>query len=120
MNKTEYNRLNEVDVEREEIISINDLVNKKDRTLLYGYTCSRNRWHVYIQNNEIYTTTCRFDDPPQEIEVESNQHYVPDKRLNPERCDFEFCKRLIEKGINLPFTTWKDEIESDSYYGKTL
>ena len=30
-----------------ELINAKDLLNTKDRTLLYGYTCTRETFHVY-------------------------------------------------------------------------
>ena len=56
-----------------------------------------------------------------QILVSSNYDFVPDKRLYPERCDYNFCRLLKEKGIHLPFTTWDDTFAiSDTYYGFTL
>ena len=56
-----------------------------------------------------------------EVTVISNRDYVADKRLYPERCDFEFCKRLTEKGIRLPFTVWNEKVNlANAYFGFTL
>ncbi|WP_316207486.1 hypothetical protein [Bradyrhizobium sp. SZCCHNR3118] len=31
---------------------------------------------------------------------------VPNKRLYPEACDFDFCMKLAALGVHLPFTTY--------------
>lgn len=105
----------------EPIIKGCDLKNQLDRTLLYGYLCGGETWHVYLKNGVIYTVVYAFDgSSPSKVTVESNQHYVPDKRLNPERCDEEFCLKLKYEGARLSFTTFQDDIEGKQYYGKIL
>ena len=55
MNKLEYEMLESVERKEEEIICAEDLKpNLKDRTLLYGYTCERETFHVYIKDKEIH------------------------------------------------------------------
>ena len=119
MNKQEFLRLTDVN-EKKKIINIEDLTVRTDRTLLYGYTCDRESWHVYIKNEEIVVVSYGFSQTPEIIEVESNYGFVPDKRLYPERCDYEFSRVLLEKGIGLPFTTWTDDIEVKKYYGEVI
>lgn len=120
MNKEQYEKLDNVSEETIRIIVASDLRDMSDRTLLYGYTCDRDTWHVYIQKNHIYTVIYKHDDEPCEFSIGDNTHYVPNKRLYPETCDYEFCKLLKEKGVYLPFTTWQDRPEKKQYYGKTL
>ena len=55
------------------VINIDDLTNQKDRTLLYGYTCERDSWHVYIKNHKIYTIFYSFNGKIQEVEVKRNK-----------------------------------------------
>ena len=119
MNKEQYNKLNDIS-KIKKLITAYDLKDTTDRTLLYGYTCERNTWHVYMQQNYIYTVIYGFKEYPELLDVSSNYEYVPDKRLYPERCDYEFSKLLKEQGIALPFTTWEDNIEKKVYYGETL
>jgi hypothetical protein len=118
MYKEEYEILTEKVSERTIIIS--DLVNDLDRTLLYGYTCDRDTWHVYIKQNCIYTVIYEYEKEPVQVEVNKDEDYIPNKRLYPECCDYEFCKLLKEKGVYLPFTTWQDRDEKKIYYGKVL
>ncbi|GAB6464345.1 hypothetical protein CON36_32320 [Bacillus cereus] len=120
MNVREFEKLKKIQKEKEQVLTIDDLTNKEDRTLLYGYTCEKETWHVYVKNNAIYTLVNPYGNNVEYVEIESNQEYVPDKRLYPERCDFEFCSLLKQKGIYLPFTTWQDDIKEETYYGKVI
>jgi len=106
----------------ENIISVDELVNQEDRTLLWGYTCSRDSWHVYLLDREI--NLFHFVYPKEKIKYlcqESfdleKQSLVPDKRLFPEACDFEFCKLLKEKGLNLPFTVYQTDRDPKQFHG---
>ena len=114
-----------------DLISVNDLHNKKDRTLIYGYTCERNTFHVYLKDMQIHTVAYNTDysgDKPKvknmvEFAIKSNHDYVPDKRLYPECCDYEFCKLLKERNVRfLPFTTFDTDrhIDESDFYGFTL
>lgn len=77
-----------------------------DRTLLYGYTCDRKTFHVYLKDKEIHTVfydiSYEEKDPNPikmaEVHVMSNRDYIPDKRLYPEACDYQFCKLLLASG----------------------
>ena len=101
-----------------------------DKTLIYGYTCERKTFHVYLKDHKIYTVIyerefSRGKPIPVNmrlLEVTSNRDYIPDKRIYPEMCDYHFCQLLIQKGINLPFTNFQQEAETDErgYYGCIL
>lgn len=112
----------------DELINEKDLLNTKGRTLLYGYTCTRETFHVYLKNNEIHTVIYNTDysgdytkpKDMQELTIKSNYDYVPDKRLYPETCDYEFCKLLKERNVGLPFTGYNEERPFRIYYGFTL
>lgn len=112
----------------DELINAKDLLNTKDRTLLYGYTCARETFHVYLKNNEIHIVIYNNDysgdytkpKNMRELAIKSNYDYVPDKRLYPEACDYEFCKLLKERDISLPFTGFNEERTIRDYYGFTL
>ncbi|QSF43401.1 hypothetical protein [Paenibacillus tianjinensis] len=119
MNITEYEQLKKSN-SQQKIISIEDLKDDSDRTLLYGYTCSRNTWHVYIENKRIYVVVYGFDGDPKWLNVDNNYEFVPDKRLYPERCDYDFCRLLKDSGVELPFTVWTEDVENQKYYGKVI
>lgn len=142
MKKDLFNKLSEIDKAAEAIIGIQELKPFIDnRTLLYGYTCKRETFHVYLKDQKIYTVIYETDysinyekelesfmrgDPRpknmRQIEVKSNRDFVPDKRLYPERCDYHFCRLLKERGIELHFTHWSEEVlpNERGYYGFTL
>jgi hypothetical protein len=100
-----------------------DLENREDRTLLWGYNTLRWCWHVYIKNERLaflsYETApgtgyaLRLEPLPPSI-------LIPDKRLYPEACDFEFCEMLTGLGFSLPFTHFNATRQPQQYYGKTL
>ena len=58
MNKSEFEQLKKIKDLPEPIISGDTLTRKKDRTLLYGYTCDRRTFHVYIKDCLLYTSRC--------------------------------------------------------------
>jgi hypothetical protein len=123
MLNVEYNILSNMAGVADVPVSAGDLLNKADRTLLYGFTCDRSTWHVYLKDGEIHTVMYMDKKDIQEIPVTSNNGYLPDKRLYPERCDFEFCSFLKNLGCILPFTTWTDlpmELQKKKFYGETL
>lgn len=123
MKKKEFEKL-----ELTKVITASDLINKKDRTLLYGYTCTRETFHVYLKNMKIHVViyqnyyVCEIVKLKnmREIIVKSNIDYIPDKRLYPEACDFEFCKLLEEKKLHLPFTNFNNNRKVSDFYGFTL
>lgn len=129
MDKLEYEMLESIERKEEEIICVEDLKpNLKDRTLLYGYTCERETFHVYLKDEEIHVVAYYNDYSSdkvkpkniREIVVKTNNEFVPDKRLYPETCDYDFCKLLKLKNINLPFTSWNDNRDKKDFYGFTL
>ena len=135
MNKEWFDKLNQYNFNQDNLIVAHHLrPYLYNKTLLYGYTCARETFHVYIKKEQIYVVVYNTDFSAgvprpknmRQITIKSNSDYIPDKRLYPERCDYNFCKMLKEKGIDLPFTTWSDPIEIDledpryPYYGFTL
>ncbi len=125
MTNEELMQIKSYNKEKEEILSIDHLINKEDRTLLYGYTCDRETWHVYLKHKKIhaikyknnYIRKCPVY--VEKILICDNSDYIPNKRLYPTACDYEFCMRLKERGYELPFTS-PDDREKTQYYGYTL
>ena len=100
-----------------------DLVDQTDRTLLYGYTCDRATFHVYLKEGIIYKAVYfkGRENLPQMLLSEDEiplSGYVPDKRLYPDGCDIEFCKLLKARGVVLYFTAYT-EAEPRQFYGET-
>lgn len=82
------------------------------RTLLWGYDTDRNSHHVYQHEDNIHVVVFGLNDvlishvygpglQPDEV--------VPNKRLYPEMCDYDFCLQLSEQGVYLPFTNFSHE-----------
>ncbi|WP_373261931.1 hypothetical protein [Hungatella hathewayi] len=122
MKRKEFDKIEQKEKTPEPLISTQDLNNKQDRTLLYGYTCNRATWHVYLKNGDIHIVVYRnsaFREIPvglKEVRVKANQDYIPDKRLYPAACDYEFCRLLKEAGCHLPFTNFEDR-EQIQFHG---
>ena len=136
MELREYETFQKIKQSKMVIVGDNLMPFLKDRTLLYGYTCDRKTFHVYLKNRVIYTVVYEsgFNDGIQyaktmeRINVEANEDYIPNKRVYPELSDYKFCTLLRMNGVNIPFTTWvgiKEQQIKDCYglkdfYGLTL
>ena len=130
MTELELKILNDFAGEKKQILSAKDLLNQEDRTLLYGYSSDRVTHHVYLKNKQIYAITYNIGyfrenslyRPVNIIKktINNNSEFVPDKRLYPHACDYEFCVLLKRKGINLPFTAMDHKEPPRKYYGFLL
>lgn len=121
MNIKEYESLDDID-STSRTIRISDLSSQKPRTLLYGYTCERDIWHVYLQDSEFKIVVYGFGCiiwSLRTTKLTVDDQIIPDKRLYPGACDREFCKLLIERDYHLPFTTFKAR-EDISFHGKLI
>lgn len=131
MNREEYEKLYNVKT-KPSVIGINNLSNKKDRTLLYGYTCNRDTFHVYIHKGVLHKIIYNSSSSIPKLHESGSEllleNIVPDKRLYPSSCDYEFCVLLTEAGVYLPFTSWEfncssvkfDNKQGGSYFGKIV
>jgi hypothetical protein len=123
MNKKEFESLKET-WQTKPILGIDDLEDQSERTLLWGYTCERDSWHVYLKDGEIHAVMYDYPDILKYHDFrcasDNPKDWIPNKRLYPEACDYEFCKLLKEYGCYLPFTTWNDDREPKQYHGKIL
>lgn len=100
----------------DDLITAKDLKNKSDRTLLYGYDCDRNTWHTYIKNRKIHTII-----GSNEVNIDNNFDYIPNKRLYAQCCDYEFCSMLADLNVNMAFTNYGESSQNDNgYYGAIL
>lgn len=121
MDRIAFEALKRESAAPERVININDLKDKTPRTLLYGYTADRDTWHVYINEHSDEIMTVVYQGKGRDmslLRIEENCAYIPNKRLYPSCCDFEFCKLLKREGLFLPFTTWTDRAP-EKYYGET-
>lgn len=102
------------------LIDVGELEDRSDRTLLWGYTAERYSWHVFLRAGEIEIVVYEF---PYTIMDHKRDHtfdaadLIPNKRLYPEACDYEFCTLLCSVGVFLPFTTFDGKREHKQYHG---
>jgi len=106
------------------LISVSDLADKSARTLVYGYTCNRDTFHVYLKDGQIHKVVYTFDRTlidqfsGSEIEPEA---CVPDKRIYPEACDYEFCMLLKKFDAYMPFTGFNENRDMlQQFHGNLL
>lgn len=108
------------------VIRYEGLTDKTERTLLYGYTCDRSTFHVYIKDKKIRIAVYGYNEEPWEITPTTNFSYVPDKRVYPEDADFEFCSLLKQDDVRILFTSYSEERaarldnNNDKYSGELL
>jgi len=81
------------------------------KTVLYGYTTERETHHVYQEGGNLHVVV--YKDGRLIDHTEGRKmlvdDLVPNKRLYPESCDFDFCLQLQGLGVELPFTTFDKE-----------
>lgn len=101
--------------------SSKELRNQEPRTLIYGYTCSRDTFHVYLAEDGIHLVVYDYHGllaiHCRESEGIPLDDCIPDKRVYPEACDYEFCLILKRAGVNIPFTTWTEGRETSLFHG---
>lgn len=100
------------------------LENNTPRTLAYGFTTDRETFHAYLAEDGnvvrvIYDHDGLLVDIKTEVDGLLMTECVPNKRMYPERCDFEFCQLLMARQVYLPFTMYK-MLAQETWYGKKL
>lgn len=135
MNRNEYDTFCTETPEAAPVISINHLLNRTPRTLIYGYTFERHDFHVYIGTDAaihalVYTEVSADPETgnarflvfshagPGGRELESNHEFLPSKRAYPEACDLEFCRLLRSHGLQPSFTTFTEREVVDGQSGQ--
>ena len=91
-----------------------------DKTLVWGYTMDRSSFHVYSIDNLIHRYIYDFNEDETKFDVKKEwepSELIPCKRTYPSASDFEFCKKIIEMGESISFTTL-DNREPAQFYGK--
>lgn len=120
MDRQEYETLNAVAV-RAPKIDAAMLKNQSDRTLIWGYTCDRQSFHVYLKDGVI-TRAVYMNSYPQDLwdvrtDLTDPADFVPNKRAYPEACDSEFCALLKTHGAHISFTNWDEKRQKAQFYG---
>jgi hypothetical protein len=104
-------------------INVDDLVDVRDRTLIYGYEPDRATFHLYLKDGLFHKVVYNYQGALLTKRVShliEPEFCVPMKRIYAECCDFNFCALLRQNGVYLPFTTPNWERPKSQYYGKIL
>lgn len=121
MKENEFIKILNIEPPAKELITAKHLKNKEDRTLIYGYDCDRNTFHVYLKDEQIHILKYNSREVFPKLEAFSNDDYVPNKRVYPEYSDFEFCKLLKEQDIHISFLSYSEPAkEPNPYFGKII
>lgn len=104
-----------------------------DRTLLYGYDIDRDTWHIYLKDGMIHRhiySLRSYSEVYGHPVIRTIMHdmqeswtvvdLIPNKRAFPERTDYEFARIVKERGGDISFTTYDDDIEPEQFYGSVL
>jgi hypothetical protein len=101
--------------------------NSADRTLLYGYDCDRNTFHVYLKDDLVHLVVykgsdmLRMDHRPKLVartEFKDLSELAPNKRVYAEASDYEFCRFLKEEGVWISFASYGNERTPAKFYGR--
>jgi hypothetical protein len=109
-------------------ISVEQLSDRRDRTLLLGYTVNRDTFHVYLQDGLLCRHVYSSVFPDRSIAGYENeagaelvvQELVPNKRVYPQYCDPEFVGLLRQAGVTVPFTNHSDPGREGPFFAKTM
>jgi hypothetical protein len=124
MNIDAYNKLRELMQKSKEVqrIHVDELNNPdQDRTLLYGFTCERETFHVYLKDRQIHRVIYTRDGILNSISNDEVQVdlMAPDKRAYPAACDEQFCLLMHYKGQYVSYTTFEPR-ENIPFHGKLI
>lgn len=124
MNPTQYELLTNTIMPEPQLAEARLLYAQEPRTLIYGYTSEKHSFHVYLYagavHKVVYDATGKLLSHKSQRDSLPFSECVPDKRIYPETCDFEFCSLLKRRGVHLPFYNWNDKRERAAFYGKRL
>ena len=81
-----------------ELINAKDLLNTKDRTLLYGYTCTRETFHVYLKNNEIANYVILDDEFHNDYKLVCLNHFMT---MSFKGLTFRDLSKIVLNPVNL-------------------
>lgn len=122
MTKDEYEALCRPVTPAPARVFVSDLADQRPRTLLYGYTCERDTFHVYLGADGLLHKVVYG---PDKLLLAHEQGIslvmvvcVPDKRVYPHASDLEFCTLLAKAGVSVPFTTFTEGVEPRQFYGE--
>lgn len=110
-------------------INADDWDTSKPRTLLYGYTCERETFHVYVDENAVHAIV--YQGYPLKLISHNSTDgegglpasmCVPNKRVYSQASDFEFCRQLLQAGLEFSFTSggFRPVGNGTTFVGETL
>lgn len=123
MDKQSYEDLRKNNHMEPSIISVDQVAQyqKEDGTLLYGYTCDRDTFHVYLKNGELHRVIYDFDgdvlDYIHGAELEADLLH-PNKRIYPEASSYDFIVSLRKTGCDPSLTTFNESREQATWHGE--
>lgn len=105
-----------------------DVLGGEDRTLLRGYTCDRDTWHVYLKDGDIHLLVYSYPDVVVRHEARDSwmnpEDLVPDKRVYPESTCFRFARELQVRGVRVPYLRFDADrfrtVGSDRFLGPVM
>ncbi|MFR6386675.1 MAG: hypothetical protein ACLUN4_13730 [Lachnospiraceae bacterium] len=84
--------------------------------LLLGFdNDTKEEYFVFLKDHRIYAFR-----GSKQIEIRSNDQFVQNVSLFPERCNYSFCKFLQMLNISLPFLPWGSERKKEQNYRMDL
>jgi hypothetical protein len=98
-----------------------------DRTLLYGFTCDRATWHVYLDSGQIHLLVY-FARSGSLVRHEAREVWpaaelLPDKRVYPESTDHQVAVLLQSRGQHPPYRAFdearRDRLAARLHHGAT-
>lgn len=126
MDKDQFSHLQRLQ-EGSQKVSVDMLRSDRPRTLMYGYDGEKNTFHLYLDDQKVmhsvyYEPAWPFlllsHESGSDLDV---QKCMPNKRVYPERCDFEFCEILKRMGALIPFTSFDEKVRpTTAYHGFLL
>lgn len=122
MNIEQYESLRQRPGESEAVIRHDDFTDSvpAEQTLLWGYTCDRNSFHVYKSQGELHRVVYNFS--KEVLEYDHGKELParilhPDKRVYPEATCYEFIEALRAVGEQPSLTTFNKDRERSLWYG---
>jgi hypothetical protein len=120
MTEDEYTELIK-DANQEPRVYVSDF-DGHDRTLLYGYTCDRTSFHVYLWEGQIWRVEYHATSLQLLFHAVADSFravdLIPDRRVYPEATDFQMAQRLQALGVRVPYKPF--DVERWEYYQKAL